>query len=189
MTEPRVLPHDWFPLPLPANVTIGARSWLYSAMAFMRYRSCRPSGVTIGTDSGLYKGTYFDLGPEGEVRIGDYCALVGVIIASNGCVEIGNYTFISHQVVLADGFAAIPHGEVAATCGTGITIHENVWIGTRVVVLGGVRIGEGAIIGAGTVVDSDVPPYAILAGNPARVVGWAEPKNAETPDMAPRQTR
>lgn len=50
-----------------------------------------------------------------------------------------------------------------------VTIEENVWLGTRVIVLGGVTIGEGAIIQAGSVVVKDIPPYAIAGGHPAQV--------------------
>jgi acetyltransferase-like isoleucine patch superfamily enzyme len=175
LSEPLALPHDWFPSRLPRNVRIGERSWLYSAIAFLRYCSCRPCGVEVGKDSGLYKGTYFDLGPYGEVRIGDYCALVGVVIASNGRVEIGSYTFISHQVVLAGDFAACPSREEPAPSHADIMIGENVWIGARATVLGGARLGDGAIVGAATLIDSEVPPYAIVAGNPAHIVGWARP--------------
>ena len=50
-----------------------------------------------------------------------------------------------------------------------ITIEDNVWLGDRVMVLGGVRIGEGAIIQAGSVVVTDIPKYAIAGGHPAKV--------------------
>ena len=49
-------------------------------------------------------------------------------------------------------------------------IGNDVWIGSNSTILGGVRIGDGAVIGAGAVVTKDVPPYSIVAGNPARVV-------------------
>ena len=49
-------------------------------------------------------------------------------------------------------------------------IGNDVWIGAGAIILSGVKIGSGAIIGAGAVVVKDVPPYAIAAGNPARVV-------------------
>ena len=49
-------------------------------------------------------------------------------------------------------------------------IGSDVWIGTEAVILPGVRIGDGAIIGARAVVAADVPPYAVVVGNPARVV-------------------
>ena len=53
-----------------------------------------------------------------------------------------------------------------------VAIGCNVWIGARVTVLRGVRIGDGAIVGAGAVVRLDVPSYAIVMGNPQRRIGW-----------------
>jgi acetyltransferase-like isoleucine patch superfamily enzyme len=185
---PVTLPHDWFPEPLPANVVLGARSWLYSSYAFLHYRSRRPCGLRVGHDSGIYTGTHFDLGPAGEVEIGDYCTLVSPIISSNGRVVIGDYSLISHQVVIADSFAAVPPGSrwgrpaaptapaAPAEPATTIAVGENVWIGARATLLPGAHIGEGAIVGAAAVVDFDVPAYAVVAGNPARVVGWARPE-------------
>ncbi len=53
-----------------------------------------------------------------------------------------------------------------------ITIENDVWIGANAVILKGVKIGNGAIIGAGTIVRDDVPPYAICIGNPGRIVKY-----------------
>lgn len=51
-----------------------------------------------------------------------------------------------------------------------VCIGNNVWIGARVIILPGVTIGEGSVIGAGTVVSKDVPPFSVFVGNPGRVV-------------------
>lgn len=51
-----------------------------------------------------------------------------------------------------------------------ITIENNCWLAANVVVCGGVTIGEGAVIGAGSVVTRDIPPYSLAAGNPCRVI-------------------
>jgi acetyltransferase-like isoleucine patch superfamily enzyme len=174
MTDNRSLPHDWFPAPLPDNVEIGPRSWLYSTFAFAHYRSRQPMGLQVGHDSGLYHGTFLDLGPEGEVLIGNYCTLVGVIIATNGRVEVGDYTLIAHDVSIAEHFAAVPpstKGAASRRSGRAtVTIGPNVWIGARAVLLGNVSIGEGAIIGAAAVVTGEIPAFSLAAGNPARVV-------------------
>jgi acetyltransferase-like isoleucine patch superfamily enzyme len=178
----RRLEHDWFPRDLPDNVEVGDRSWIYSAYAFLHYRSRQPCGVRIGRDSGIYHGTFFELGPEGRVEIGDFCALVGAVIRTDALVTIADYAFIAHEVVLADEpFAAPPEAlpsgpagprvEAARGSGAAIVIGENVWIGARALILGGAEIGEASIVGAAAVVDFPVPPYSIVAGNPARVVG------------------
>lgn len=171
--------HDWFPRPLPANVVLGERSWCYSSFSCLHYQSQRAIGVRIGHDSGVYDGTFFDLGPDAEVEIGNFVTLVGAIISTNRRVVIGHYAFVAHEVVLADSFVARPFavrnnvtensdntdGRVA------IVLGENCWIGARAVLLSGACIGEGAVVGAAAVVDFEVPPYAIVAGNPARIVG------------------
>ena len=53
-----------------------------------------------------------------------------------------------------------------------VTIGDDVWLGARAIILGGVTIGNGAIVGAGAVVTKDVPEYAIIGGNPAKVIRY-----------------
>nr|ASV46951.1 hypothetical protein [uncultured bacterium] len=52
------------------------------------------------------------------------------------------------------------------------TVGNDVWVGARATILGGARVGDGAVVAAGSVVLDDVPPYAVVAGNPARVVRY-----------------
>lgn len=54
-----------------------------------------------------------------------------------------------------------------------VIVEEDVWLGTNVVLLSGVRIGRGSTVGAGAVVRCNVPPYSIVTGNPAKVVGFS----------------
>ncbi len=58
-----------------------------------------------------------------------------------------------------------------------VVIGNDVWIGANAIILPGVNIGDGAVIGAGTVVTKDVPPYAIVGGNPARVIKYRFDEN------------
>ncbi|HSI32878.1 MAG: DapH/DapD/GlmU-related protein [Phycisphaerae bacterium] len=184
----RVLDHDWFPRPLPANVRVGPRAWVYSAFAFVHCHSRAPVAVDVGHDTGIYNGTFFELGPRGRVEIGPYCTLVGAVVRTDARVRIGPYSLLAHEVVLADSPAPVPPTcDVTAAlepAATGeppvvIDIGENCWIGARAILLAGARLGEGAIVGAGAVVDFEVPAFAVAAGNPARVVGWARPRGRD----------
>ena len=67
-----------------------------------------------------------------------------------------------------DGGNAIPY-DSKEYIDKDIIIENNVWLGDRVIILGGVKIGEGAIIQAGSVVVKDIPKYAIAGGHPAKV--------------------
>jgi acetyltransferase-like isoleucine patch superfamily enzyme len=172
-----VLEHDWFSEPLPDNVMIGPNSWLYSSYSFLHFHSQREPAVKIGASCGIYDGTFFELGPEGTVEIGDYTALVGVIFSTNGAVSIGHYSFLAHEVVIADHHAMIPPcgrppatGDRAGGAGE-ILIGDEVWIGAGVTILSGAKIGTGSVIGAGAVIDFEVPAMTIVAGNPAFKIG------------------
>lgn len=55
-----------------------------------------------------------------------------------------------------------------------VTIDDCVWFGNRVIIVGNIKIGEGAIIAAGSVVTKDVPPLAIVGGNPAKVIKYRD---------------
>ena len=61
-----------------------------------------------------------------------------------------------------------------------VRIEDDVWIGTRAIILPGLTIGKGAIIAASAVITKDVPPYAICAGNPARIIKFREHPNCNS---------
>jgi acetyltransferase-like isoleucine patch superfamily enzyme len=104
-----------------------------------------------------------------SISIGPFCALI-----SKKFIDIGSGVSISaHTAVLAGGHASDdPERSVLEQERTavGITIEDNVWIGTSCAILDGVRIGRNSIVAAGTVVAKDVPPYCTVMGNPARIV-------------------
>lgn len=66
-----------------------------------------------------------------------------------------------------------------------VIIGDQVWIGYRAVILPGIKIGDGAVVGAGSVVTKDVAPFAIVAGNPARQIGQRNPDLNYRLDYAP----
>jgi len=82
-------------------------------------------------------------------------------------ITIGDDCVISHDFTAMDFDG---HKLSGANPKTGIKIGNCVWIGTRVTVLKGVSIGDGAVIAAGSVVNKDVPPYTLVAGVPAKVI-------------------
>jgi acetyltransferase-like isoleucine patch superfamily enzyme len=139
----------------------------------------------VGHDSGIYIGTLFELGCTGEVEIGNFCTVVGAIIRTDRRVVIEDYALVSHEVVIADSFAAVPPVEtqvdsILGEASVSVAVRRNAWIGARAILLGGADIGEGAIVGAGAVVDFPVAAFAIVAGNPARIVGSARPKDLKS---------
>jgi acetyltransferase-like isoleucine patch superfamily enzyme len=137
--------------------------------------------------SATYEGTMFNIGRRGEVRVGRYSMLNGVWVQAERLVEIGSYVLLSWNVIIIDclGFSSDPkerRRQLQAAAGSQdrvvpvalearpVVIEDKVWIGFDSCVLPGVRIGESSVIGAKSVVTTDVPPYSIAAGNPARVI-------------------
>lgn len=97
----------------------------------------------------------------------------GMRITGNGAVRIGDNFHSGPECLIITSFHDYDHGDAIPYGSTSIDkdvdIEDNVWLGTRVTVLGGVTLGEGCIVQAGAVVVSDVPPGAIVGGSPARV--------------------
>lgn len=60
-----------------------------------------------------------------------------------------------------------------------VVIEENVWVGFDAIILPGVRIGRGAVIGCKRVISEDVPAYAVIVGNPSRIIKYLDPDDTE----------
>jgi acetyltransferase-like isoleucine patch superfamily enzyme len=187
---------DWYPGTIPAGVSLGESATIESSFSFSSYRSELDPGVSLGSGAAVYNGTIFDVGPRGRVVIGDRAMLVAVRIECESRIEIGPDCLLSWEVVLMDGYRwpldpIRRQAELRRLLGAGahactppalrasdaelpppqpIRIGCNVWIGFGASVLPGVSIGDGAIVGARSVVVDDVPPASIVAGNPARFV-------------------
>jgi len=110
--------------------------------------------------------------------IGNNCNFNGLVVEGAGKVTFGDYFHSGREILLMsqrhdyDGGDKIPYdgGPVVEE----ITIERFVWLGTRVTILSGVTIGEGAVIQAGSVVVSDIPPYAVAGGHPAEVFKYRD---------------
>lgn len=120
-----------------------------------------------------------------SVSIGDRTFIGGSSIVCAEKVEIGNDVLISWGCTIVDhnshatDWASRKNDVVAWGQGKKdwsgvkmkpVKISDRVWIGFNVIILKGITIGEGAIVGAGSVVTKDVPPYTIVAGNPAKII-------------------
>lgn len=125
----------------------------------------------------IYRDTIIQTGAGGSVTIGAYSSLQPrcQLSAYKGTIQIG----CNVQIAPNCAFYPYDHGiaidkpinkQPLQTKG-GIIVEDNAWLGVGVIVLSGVRIGKGAVIGAGSVVTKDIPENAIAVGAPARVVG------------------
>jgi len=187
MSTGRTLPWDWYPGTIPDNVKIDDTAYVETSFSFTQYRSEEPIGVQIGKGSSTYSGTMFNVGPHGRVLLGDYVLVGGARILCDAELRIEDYTFISWNVIVMDTYRAPfdPHKRrqrveripfqprrqlEEETTAQPIRIGRAAWIGFDVCILPGVSIGDGAIVGARSVVVENVEPYSIVGGNPARLM-------------------
>jgi acetyltransferase-like isoleucine patch superfamily enzyme len=102
----------------------------------------------------------------------------GMSISGGGEVKIGNNFHSGKECLMITQIHNYDHGNKIPYDDTyiykDILIKDNVWLGSRVIILGGVTVGEGAIIQAGSVVVSDIPDYAIAGGHPAKVFKYRD---------------
>lgn len=157
-----------------------------------------PAKIRIGSHAAIDDFVVLDArGESGGIDVGDH-VLIGrgcILVAKDGSLVIGEGTNVgSHcRIATRERLSLGKSVLVAANCYLGATNHhfersdvpviaqgvqsaegleigDNVWIGAGVTVLNGVRVGRDAIIGAHSLVNADVPPFAIVAGTPARVL-------------------
>lgn len=107
----------------------------------------------------------------GDVKIGKYCA-----IARNTLFQQNNHE-TSKPAMQMRFYNQVLNSKLEHVSKGPITIGNDVWIGARAIILSGVSIGDGAIIGAGSVVTNDVEPYSVVAGVPASRVKWRFPQS------------
>jgi len=123
----------------------------------------RTTGRHVPIELGAYKGASLTIGDSVFLNSGvSICAAKSVTIGNN--VAVGNYTLI-----MDTDFHAIDDHTKPGACAP-VVIEDDVWLGARVTVLKGVRIGRGAVVAAGAVVTKDVPPYTLVGGVPARTI-------------------
>ena len=162
-----------------------------------------PFYIHKGKHSVLYKSVRKDIAPFNKFSLGDYSVIEDFSLVNNlvGDIIIGNHSrvglnnvvigpvIIGNNVNLAQNItvSGLDHNYMDTSkrideqgVGTSlITIDDNVWIGANCVVTKGVNIGRHSIIAAGSVVNKDVPPFSVVAGNPARVIKYYDSKTGK----------
>jgi acetyltransferase-like isoleucine patch superfamily enzyme len=142
--------------------------------------------IKVGAGTHI-RGELFTFGHGGRISMGSYCYLGdNSKVWSAKEISIGDRVLIGHNSSVFDSDthplnARERHRQYIEIITTGhpsridlreepVTIEDDVWIGSNVVVLKGVTIGRGPVLGAGSVVTHAVPPLVLVAGNPGRVV-------------------
>jgi acetyltransferase-like isoleucine patch superfamily enzyme len=121
---------------------------------------------------------HLELGRHTSVGQGDITATVTIGAFCSIAKGVRMHRRIQHPCIDAPELVATgcgrsaPPGYPEPTTRADIVIGNDVWVGRDATLLGGITIGDGAIIGAYAVVANDVPPYAVVVGNPARVIRY-----------------
>ncbi|WP_285245987.1 acyltransferase [Pseudarthrobacter sp. efr-133-R2A-89] len=144
------------------GVTIGEKSYI-SALAMVD-----PDTLAMGSESLVAAHAYL----TGTLAIGDNCT-VNAFTVVRGSVSMGDGVRIgAHTSILGFNHSMDPSEPVfrQPLTSKGIVLGDDVWIGSNVVVLDGVTVGSHAVLAAGAVVTKDVPEWAVVGGNPARMI-------------------
>ena len=147
----------------------------YSPVSFglarpLRALLCKLMVKKCGKNVNIEKGAVFNH----NLEIGDNSGIgINAILSGSGGIFIGDNVMMGMDVMIIteDHEHGIDkpiteQGSIKAS----VVIGDDVWIGSRVIILKGVKIGQSSIIGAGAVVTKDIPPFSVAGGNPARVL-------------------
>jgi len=133
----------------------------------------RLQGAKVGKSITYYPG--IRINPCVKIKLGDHVDLAwGVIITTGGGVEIGDRTLVGYRTMISSANHIIP-AKPEKIFHSGhfpekVVIGNDVWIGGNCVITAGVKIGEGAVVAAGSVVTKDVEAFTIVGGVPAKFI-------------------
>ncbi len=147
----------------------------------IRYALCKELFDKVGKNANIEHGAFFGSGKG--IEIGDFSGL-GINCRVAGPLKIGKYLMMGPDVLIYTsnheiGSTDTPMIFQGDTPKKAVIIEDDVWIGARTIILPGITIYKGAVVAAGAVVTKDVPSYAIVGGNPARVLKYRTESNKQ----------
>jgi acetyltransferase-like isoleucine patch superfamily enzyme len=161
--------------------------WFVSLYYFVKYRTLisTQTRVQFSRQISFGKGTVVKpfaviQTQGGQIRIGHDSAISSFDHITTGTkdVKIGNYVRIAPSVTILGGSRKFRKKSLRimdqGSFHKGVTIGDDVLIGAGAVIMPGCHIGQGVVIGANSVVNMDIPPYSIVAGVPAKIIGKRE---------------
>ena len=163
-----------------ANIEVGQGS----DIQWLGLRSIKGGHLRIGENCIIRGRVIFDH-PSGHIKFGNNCYLGSSLLVCHSGIDIGNDVIISWGVTIVDHNSHALEWEKRSgdvqdwMMGkknwdvvdiAPVTISDKVWIGFGASILKGITIGEGAVIAAGAMVTKNVPPFTVVAGNPAKVI-------------------
>ena len=180
------------PAPQPPAEPAGAAQPLEQAFPDVSFgKSVQVIGIrniSIGAGSCVGDDAWLNVAMRDDslrMRIGD-SVLIGrqSVISTGGFLEIGDFCVLAPRVFVSDvdhGFQDIgcPVLMQPVTTGRQIIVEENCWLAINSVLTGNITIGRGSVVGANSVVNKDVPPFCVVAGNPARIIKMYNPRSAQ----------
>jgi acetyltransferase-like isoleucine patch superfamily enzyme len=190
--------NDWYPNGIPSNVSLAENVYMDTSYGFAGFRSEMPGGLVMEEGSGLYEIVTFNVSPRGKIRVGKFSIVNGATLTCNHSITIGDHCMIAWGATLTDSWLDAAASSLAARqellyqsaanasrpypfAGPSlpVVLEDNCWVGFDAVILPGVRLGRGCLIGCKTVVSFDVPPYAVVAGSPAKIVKYLTPNDTD----------
>ncbi len=176
----------YFAVPLVAFLRSYALNYVVSRVPSHWFRQAyyrRVCGMKIGRDTSIALDCRFTGDRLHEICIGDRVSIPpGAFFVCGAPITIGDDVVFGHRVALYTSDHD-PDDEAFSRRNAPIVIEERAFVASQAIILKGVRLGRGAVVAAGAVVTRDVPPYTIVAGNPARVV-----REREAREFTYRQT-
>lgn len=114
-------------------------------------------------------------GPHGYLEVGDQTSInFGVSIVANKKITIGKRVRIGPYTMIYDSNMHVHGNRYERAPGDPVTVDDDVWLASRVMVMKGSKIGKGSIVAAGSVVSGIIPPYVVVAGMPAQIIKYIQ---------------